>query len=248
MMRTMRLAVLVMLVLGGGVAGAADDDAGNRDPDPWESFNRAMFGLNDGVDRWVLEPVATGYDFVVPDPVERSVSRFFQNLRVPINSVNGFLQGKPVDGASDIGRFLVNTTIGVAGFFDFATRFGLERHDEDFGQTLAVWGVPQGPYVVWPVLGASTVRDTGGGAVDTAMSIMPFFLESYVTIGARVFETVNARSLVREEIDNARSAALDFYVFVRSAYLQRREALIRDEKDATRETDDAIYFPESTPY
>jgi phospholipid-binding lipoprotein MlaA len=244
-MRTMRLAALVMLVLC-GMARAADGDG--RDPDPWEGFNRAMFDFNDGVDRWVLEPVATGYDFVVPDPVERSISNFFQNLRVPINMMNGFLQGKPVDGASDLGRFVVNTTIGVAGFFDFATRFGLERHDEDFGQTLAVWGVPQGPYVVWPVMGASTLRDTGGSAVDTAMSIMPFFLESYVTIGARVLETVNARSLVREEIDNARGAALDFYVFVRSAYLQRREALIRDEKDATRETDDAIYFPESTPH
>jgi phospholipid-binding lipoprotein MlaA len=207
-----------------------------------------MFSFNDGVDRYVLEPVATGYDFVVPDPVERSISNFFQNLRVPINMVNGLLQGKPVNGASDLGRFVVNTTVGVAGFFDFATRFGLERHDEDFGQTLAVWGVPQGPYVVWPLLGASTVRDTGGTAVDTAMSITPFFLESYVTIGARVFETVNARSLVREEVENARSAALDFYVFVRSAYLQRREALIRDEKDATRETDDAIYFPEATPH
>jgi phospholipid-binding lipoprotein MlaA len=246
-MRTVRLVALVVMVLVGGVARAADDDV-SREQDPWESFNRSMFSFNDGMDRYVLEPVATGYDFVVPDPVERSVSNFFQNLRVPINMMNGFLQGKPVNGASDLGRFVVNTTIGVAGFFDLATPFGLARHDEDFGQTLAVWGVPQGPYVVWPLLGSSTLRDTGGGAVDTAMSIMPFFLESYVTIGARVFETVNTRSLVREDIENARGAALDFYVFVRSAYLQRREALIRDEKDATRETDDAIYFPEGTPY
>lgn len=245
-MRTMRLAVLVMLVLC-GAARAGDGEGATIDQDPWEGFNRSMFDFNDGMDRYVLEPVATGYDFVVPDLVERSISRFFQNLRVPINSVNGFLQGKPVDGASDIGRFVVNTTLGIAGFIDVATPFGLERHDEDFGQTLAIWGVPQGPYVVWPVLGASTVRDTGGSAVDTAMSIMPFFLESYVTIGARVIETVNARSLVREEVENARGAALDFYVFVRSAYLQRREALIRDQKEASSDTDDSIYFPDTPP-
>ena len=246
MIGTIRLAILLILVLG-GVARAADDVDRGPEHDPWEGFNRTMFDFNDDMDRWILEPVATGWDYVVPNAVERSISRFFQNLRVPINSVNGFLQGKPVDGASDIGRFVVNTTLGIVGFLDVATPFGLERHDEDFGQTLAVWGVPQGPYVVWPVLGASTVRDTGGSAVDTAMSIMPFFLESYVTIGARVIETVNARSLVREEIDNARGAALDFYVFVRSAYLQRRQALIRDQKETTSETDDSIYFPDATP-
>lgn len=242
-MRTTRLVVLTVM-LAVAAAARAEDSGGAGEHDPWESFNRAMFSFNDSVDRWVLEPVATGYDYVVPDPVERSISNFFQNLRVPINSVNGFLQGKPANGASDLGRFTVNTTIGLAGFFDPATHFGLERHDEDFGQTLAVWGVPAGPYVVWPVYGASTLRDTGGAAVDTAMSIMPFFLESYVTIGARVFETVNARSLVREDVENARGAALDFYSFVRNAYLQRRETLIRDEKDTTRDVDDSLYFPD----
>lgn len=244
-MRTVCLVALLVLVAG-GVARAADDDAG-QEPDPWESFNRSMFTFNDKMDQWVLEPVAHGYDVVVPDPVERSVSNFFQNLRVPVNMMNGFLQGKPANGASDLTRFVVNTTIGVAGFFDFATRFGFERHDEDFGQTLAVWGVPSGPYVVWPVYGPSTVRDTGGGAVDAAMMIMPFFLESYVTIGARVFEVVNARSLVREDVENARSAALDFYTFVRNAYLQRRAILIRDEKDTTRDVNDRLYFPDAEP-
>ena len=240
-MRTLTGLVLVALVLACAPARGA-----NGDPDPWEPFNRAMFSFNDGVDRWVLEPVAKGYDFILPDPVERGVSNFFQNLRVPINGVNGLLQGKPVNGASDIGRFTVNTTLGLAGFLDPASYFGLERHDEDFGQTLAVWGVPNGPYVVWPLWGASTVRDTGGAAVDTAMSVSPFFLESYVTIGARVFETVNARSLVLEDVRTARSAALDFYSFVRNAYLQRRAALARDEKEASRETDDALYFPDDT--
>ena len=242
-MRIVRLVAFVVIAVGGGAAWAADVESPGE-ADPWEPFNRAMFSFNDTMDQYVLEPVARGYDFVVPDPVERGISNFFQNLRVPINMVNGFLQGKPVNGASDLGRFTVNTTIGLAGFLDPATHFGLERHEEDFGQTLAVWGVPSGPYVVWPVYGASTVRDTGGAAVDTAMSIMPFFLESYVTIGARVFEIVNARSLVLEDVESARAAALDFYVFVRSAYLQRRAALIHDEKDVTRDTDDSIYFPD----
>ena len=233
--------LLVVLVLGAGIAEAADDEH-----DPWESYNRAIFAFNDAVDRWVLEPVAKGYDVVVPDPLERCISNFFQNLRVPINSVNGFLQGKPVNGASDVGRFVVNTTIGLAGFLDPATYFGLDRHDEDFGQTLGVWGVPPGPYLVWPLYGASTVRDTGGAIVDTAMSLTPFFVDSYVTLGARVFETVNARSIVLEDVQHAREAALDFYSFVRNAYLQRRIALIHDEKDTTRETDDSLYFPEET--
>ena len=241
MMRTAWLATVLLLTLCAGPVRAEEDH------DPWEGFNRAIFAFNDGVDRWVLEPVAKGYDVVVPDPLERCISNFFQNLRVPVNSVNGFLQGKPVEGASDIGRFTVNTTIGLAGFLDPATYFGLERHEEDFGQTLGVWGVPQGPYFVIPLLGPSTVRDTGGLAVDAAMVPTWYFLDSFVTIGSRVFETVNARSMVLEDVQNARSAALDFYSFVRNGYLQRRAALVRDEKDATRESNDALYFPDEPP-
>jgi phospholipid-binding lipoprotein MlaA len=233
--------VVAVLVLAGVSAGRAEDGA---EADPWQPFNRAMFDFNDHVDRWVLEPVAKGYNFVTPDPLQRCVSNFFQNLRVPINGVNDLLQWKPVDAASDLGRFATNTTLGLAGFLDPATYLGLGRHDEDFGQTLAVWGTPAGPYVVWPLYGPSTIRDTGGAAVDTAMSVMPFFLESYVTIAARVAETVNARSLVLDDVEHAREASFDFYTFVRNAYLQRRAAMIRDEKEATRATDDSLYFPD----
>jgi phospholipid-binding lipoprotein MlaA len=233
---------LATVVLGGGSLARAEEQGGEHDP--WEPFNRAMFSFNDHVDRWVLEPVAKGYDFVTPDPLQQCVSNFFQNLKVPINSVNDLLQWKPVDAASDVGRFVTNTTVGLAGFLDPATFFGLVRHDEDFGQTLGVWGVPAGPYVVWPLYGASTVRDTGGSVVDTAMSITPFFVESYVTIGARVAETVNARSLVLEDVQHARDASFDFYTFVRNAYLQRRDALIRDEKETPRAADDNLYFPD----
>jgi phospholipid-binding lipoprotein MlaA len=241
MMRTALLATALLATLWAGPVRAEDDH------DPWEGFNRAIFTFNDGVDRWVLEPVAKGYDVVVPDPLERCISNFFQNLRVPINSVNGFLQGKPVNGLSDVGRFTVNTTIGLAGFLDPASYFGLERHDEDFGQTLGVWGVPQGPYLMLPLLGPSTIRDTGGLVADSAMTPTWYFLDTAVTIGSRVFETVNARSLVLEDVKHAREASFDFYGFVRNGYLQRRASLVRDEKDSTRDTDDRLYFPDEEP-
>jgi phospholipid-binding lipoprotein MlaA len=240
-MRTASLVIGLLAVLCAGPARATEGD-----DDPWEGFNRAMFSFNDGMDRWVLEPVAKGYDFVVPDPLEQCFENFFQNLRVPINSVNGFLQGKPKNGASDIGRFAVNTTIGLAGFLDPATYFGLERHEEDFGQTLGVWGVPHGPYLVIPLLGPSTIRDAGGLTVDSFMNPGWYYLDFAVTIGSRVFDTINSRSLVLEDVQNARNAALDFYSFVRNGYLQRRAALLRDEEDATRESDDTLYFPDES--
>ena len=240
-MRTACLVIALLAVLCPAPVRAEDDD------DPWEGFNRAMFTVNDGLDRFVLEPVAKGYDFITPAPLERCISNFFQNLRVPIQSVNGFLQGKPVNGASDLGRFTVNTTIGLAGFLDPATYFGLVKHDEDFGQTLGVWGVPNGPYLVIPLLGPSTVRDAGGLAVDSMLHPGWYYLDAAVTIGSRVFDTINTRALVLEDVQNARNAALDFYSFVRNGYMQRRRALLLDEKDSTREVDDTLYFPEDQP-
>ena len=240
-MRTASLLIALLAVLCAGPALADDDE------DPWEGFNRAMFSFNDGLDRWVLEPVAKGYDFITPTPLERCISNFFQNLRVPIQGVNGLLQGKPVDAASDLGRFTVNTTLGLAGFLDPATTFGLVRHEEDFGQTLGVWGVPNGPYLVIPALGPSTVRDTGGLVVDSMMHPGWYYLDAAVTVGSRVFDTINQRALVLEDVQNARNAALGFYSFVRNGYMQRRRALLLDEKDATRDTDDSLYFPDEQP-
>ena len=241
---TMRTASMVMALLAALCAGPAWAE---EDDDPWEGFNRTMFSVNDGLDRWVLEPVAKGWDFVMPDPLEQCFSNFFQNLRVPIQSVNGFLQGKPSNGASDMARFTVNTTIGLAGFLDPATYIGLAKHEEDFGQTLGVWGVPNGPYLVIPLLGPSTVRDAGGMAVDSMMHPGWYYLDAAVTVGSRVFDTINTRALVLEDVQNARNAALDFYSFVRNGYLQRRHSLLLDEKDSTREVDDSLYFPDDQP-
>jgi len=211
--------------------------------DPIEGVNRKIFWFNDRVDVYVLEPVATGWAFVSPKRVRTSVSNFFANLRFPIVAVNDLLQGKVVDSASDVGRFAVNTTVGVLGFFDPATRFGLEKHVEDFGQTLGVWGVPPGPYLVLPIFGPSNPRDVVGLGVDYALSVTPFFVDQYILIGVRAIDAVNERSLILEEVKDAKEAAIDYYTFVRDAYFQRREALIHDG-ETNAELEDELYHPE----
>ena len=136
-----------------------------------------MFWFNDKVDVYVLAPVASGWEKVSPRCVRTSVSHFFGNLRFPIVAVNDLLQGKVKDSASDVGRFAVNTTVGVLGFFDPALHWGRIEHQEDFGQTLGVWGVPPGPYLVLPLLGPSDPRDAAGFAVDYALAVTPFFID-----------------------------------------------------------------------
>jgi phospholipid-binding lipoprotein MlaA len=201
------------------------------DYDPWQRMNRGVFWFNDRADRYVLEPVAKGWDFVVPEPVEESISNFFANVRFPVIFFNNLLQGKVQPAVIDVGRFMVNTTFGVAGFFDPATIWGLPRHNEDFGQTLGWWGVPPGPYLVLPLLGASNPRDTGGIPVDYVLSITPLFLDSFWWTGAGVINIVNARAQIIDEVQQAKEASLDYYVFVRNAYYQRREALINDRQE-----------------
>ncbi|MGH7894929.1 MAG: MlaA family lipoprotein [Candidatus Binatia bacterium] len=245
MMRATCVMVGLALILAGGAGARAEED--RSDSDPWEGFNRAIFTFNDAADRWVIEPVAKGYDVIAPDPLQRCFANFFHNLRVPINGVNDLLQGKPVDGASDVGRFVVNSTIGMAGFLDPATYFGLVRHDEDFGQTLGVWGVPQGPYLVLPLLGPSTVRDTGGRAVDAALTPTWYFLDTFITVSAAAAEMLNSRSLVLKEVQDSRAAALDFYSLIRNAYLQHRDAEVHDHGEITRDTSDSLYYPDTEP-
>jgi phospholipid-binding lipoprotein MlaA len=194
-------------------------------------MNRGIFWFNDQADQWVVEAVATGWDVVMPERAERSISNFFANLRFPVVFLNDVLQGKPGAAAIDVGRFMVNTTIGVGGLFDPASIWGIERHNEDFGQTLGVWGVPPGPYLVLPILGPSNPRDTAGIPVDWVFSVTPLFLSSFWWTGAGVVNIVNARAQVLDEIAQAKEAALDYYVFVRNAYYQRRVAQINDESE-----------------
>jgi phospholipid-binding lipoprotein MlaA len=209
--------------------------------DPWERMNRGIFAFNEGLDRWFLEPVATGWDFVMPDPVELAIQHFFGNLDFPVVFVNDLLQAKPVAAVEDLGRFMINSTAGVAGFFDLATYLGMPDSDEDFGQTLGVWGVPPGPYLVLPLLGPSNPRDTGGLIVDSATRVYPYFLPFYVNIGSTSLSIVNRRSRLLETIREERKSAFDFYVAVRNAYVQRRDDQIGDRKPKSKESDDDLY-------
>ncbi len=201
--------------------------------DPWQGINRKIFGFNDTLDRWALQPVATGWDTIAPEPVERGIGNFFSNLRFPVNLVNNLLQGKGVDGAKTLGRFTVNTVLGAGGFLDPASTLGLGPQDEDFGQTLGVWGLGPGPYLVLPVLGPSNLRDAPALGVDSVTAITPFFVDTFILAGARVIDVINTRAQFLAASAEARAAALDYYVFVRNAYLQRRQAQIEDRTEGT---------------
>ena len=230
------LAVLGLLCVP---AGAAEDD--RLDGDPIERFNRSMFWFNDHVDTYVLVPVATAWDKVIPSGVQRSLTNFFDNLRFPIVVTNNLLQGKFKNAASDVGRFLVNTTAGAAGFFDLATEAGLVAHNEDFGQTLGYWGVPPGPYLVLPLLGPSNVRDGAGLVPDGFMAVYPWFVGFVYNVSARAVDVVNTRSRYLKQVEEAKAASIDYYTAVRNAYIQRRKSLVNDGAATTKEESEDLY-------
>jgi phospholipid-binding lipoprotein MlaA len=199
--------------------------------DPWEGFNRAMFGVHRAVDGAVIEPVARGYRAVTPRPVRTGVLNFLRNLRAPVILANDVLQGEFKRAGTTAGRFAINTTVGIAGVLDPATSIGLERHDEDFGQTLAVWGVPSGPYLFLPLLGPSTIRDTGGRVVDVAFDPITWseFDEIDTFRAARtVTSAIAAREVLLDPIDSLEAQGGDLYISYRSAYEVSREAAIQN--------------------
>jgi len=239
-MRLTALAVGVAALAAG--AAWADDDTDVAAGDPWETMNRGIFRFNERADLWVIEPVVKGIDFVVPDPAERAIRRLFDNSLFPIRFFNDLLQCKPVSAVEDLARFAVNTTIGVAGLFDFATRFGFEGHQEDFGQTLGYWGIPTGPYLVLPFLGPSSARDTVGLAADSAGLVYPFFVPFWVNLTITTTNLLSWRSLKREEVTAEREAALDYYVAVRNAYVSYRADQVRDSEEDEADEDDLYYL------
>lgn len=201
--------------------------------DPWEPFNQSMFTFNLKLDEYVLRPVATAYDSVMPDAAQRGVQRFFKNLGVVERFANNLFQGKLPGAGQEVGRFLVNTTLGCAGFVDVAEPvFGWQESPEDFGQTLAVYGVDNGPYLVLPFLGPSTVRDAAGAAVDGALNPMNYLLSTVEVIaikgGIAVANTVNYRSMNLEFFENVERSAVDLYGAVQDGYVQRREKAIKE--------------------
>ena len=196
-------------------------------PDPLEAINRPIYRFNDGFDRLLLRPIATGYKKIAPSPVRTGIANFYGNFSYPVVVLNDFLQGKFVQGFADIGRFVVNSTVGVLGFLDPATDAGLPVHREDFGQTMARWGIPSGPYFVVPIIGPSTIRDGSGTLVDLFGE--PVWNIDNHRARASIFSIgfIQARAsllAVSEQIDEA----FDPYLFVREAYLQNRESLIYD--------------------
>jgi len=241
-----RLAPLLCVLALAGCAATRGPEPTPAERDPIEPVNRGIFWFNDKFDVYVLEPTAKGWRWAAPEFVREGVGNFFNNLRFPIVTTNDLLQGKPKAALYDFFRFATNTSLGFLGFGDPATAIGLERHDEDFGQTLGVWGVPSGPYLVLPFLGASSIRDTGGLAVDTALSVTPFFVDGLILFGARVVDVVQFRSTVIDQVHEAKEASVDYYSFVRDAYFQRRAALISDNATMSRQLQNDIYFPEES--
>jgi phospholipid-binding lipoprotein MlaA len=210
--------------------------------DPWEGFNRKIFWFNDKLDIYLLRPVAVGWDFVLPDLVQTGIRNVFQNARFPIIFLNDLLQAKPVEAGQDLGRFVVNTTVGIGGLWDPAKRIGLTGNNEDFGQTLGYWGVPPGPFLVLPILGASNPRDTVGLVADSATMVHPYFLVWYISAAITTTNLINTRARYIEEIDENRASALDFYAFQRNAYMALRENLVNDYQPSADPQDDDLYY------
>lgn len=220
MRHVIRFAGILALSAGVGSVWAAP-----RDPaDPWESFNRGVFRFNETADRYVAKPLAKTYQAITPTVVDDAVTRVFNNLATPITIVNQLLQGKAHDAAGQTARFMFNSTVGVAGIFDIAVHIGLPRQQEDFGQTLAVWGVRSGPYLMLPLLGPSTVRDAGGRVID--MGTDP---RSYANKTARFVMTATDVTDTRADLIPAEKAIQgDRYLFIRDYFLQQRSFVIAD--------------------
>ncbi len=233
------------LLLAVGLTACAGP--GGHPKDPLEPLNRATYSFNEKADSYVVRPLAEVYDYA-PLPVKVGVGNFFGNLADVWIGVNNLLQGKFVDGLSDGGRFLVNSTVGIFGVFDIATELGLEKHDEDLGQTLGRWGVGDGPYLVLPLLGSSNLRDTVGLAGDLHVDPVLSFESVSARNSATGLRFVNRRSQLLGADTTAEQAALDKYEYMRSFYIQYRKSQIYDGRPPReKDPDDEADVDETTP-
>ena len=220
---------LIAAMLAQTAAAAAADDAIEEEFDPWERFNEKTFEFNRRLDRYVLKPVAKVYDKIVPDRIQNMIANGFDNIRFVPRFVNSVLQAKWGGAGREIGRFLINSTLGIGGLFDIAKQeFGLDKSREDFGQTLGVWGAGPGPYLILPVLPPLTVRDAVGFAVDGAMNPLNYFLPFLDRFVMQIGDTVNDRSLNLELYQGFEETVIDMYSAVRHGYLQRRVQMIKE--------------------
>jgi ABC-type transporter lipoprotein component MlaA len=230
--------LLLLLVALGLIAGCATPQ---NNHDPMEKLNRGTDKFNDGIDRLTLKPISQGYVAVTPSPFRTAISNFYDNITYLNTVLNDFLQGKGKQGFADLGRFLINTTLGVGGLVDVAKSFGLEKHQEDFGQTLAVWGANQGAYIVYPLLGPNSVRNTPDFITATATDgtfWIGLFAAPAVWIPLTAMKFIDKRSRLLDASKMRDELALDPYVFTRAAWRQNREYLIYDGNPPTSAEDD----------
>lgn len=216
-----------------------------RNPrDPLEDFNRSMYQFNEGVDKAIFKPLAKTYNYILPEPARKMVSNFFGNLFDIRTTINDLLQLKFEQAANDAGRVIINSTFGVLGLFDVADH--LEKHDEDFGQTLGYWGVGSGPYLVLPILGPINIRDTAGLAVDFSTNLNPIGWLDNVAVRNTMYGTlwVDMRADLLDDENILEEAAIDRYAFIRDAYMQRRQNLVYDGDPPREKFDDEEFDDE----
>jgi phospholipid-binding lipoprotein MlaA len=247
MKRTLNLFIaLCALALLGGCASTSQ-----RAPiaaDPFEGFNRAMFSVHEGIDKVALKPLAQGYDAAMPLPAKIGVGNFFNNVRDLSRGGNALLQGKGKEGATGLARLVINSTVGLLGLFDVASEMGLEVGDEDFGQTLAVWGAPAGPYLFVPLLGPNTTRDLIGRGVDQYANPFQHQINKRVALRNSLAATnaihTRARLLPTDRL--VEEAALDKYAYIRAAYLQQRASMAHNKLGAAEDEDNVpVYEPDA---
>lgn len=225
--RPWRAGFIILTALLAGCASNPEFEPSAPDTDPWEKLNRNIYTFNDTVDRYSLKPIAKGYKAIFPQFMRTGVSNLSRNLAEPVSILNNLLQGKPLRSMNDLSRFVLNSTVGVAGLIDWGTMAGLERSGEDFGQTLAVWGVPSGPYVVIPILGPSTMRDALTIPVDILTDAGSWIDSSSIRDPLYIVRTIDLRHrLLTAEgfLDDSK----DPYVTIRESFLQNRTFEIYD--------------------
>ncbi len=226
----------IIVLLTVGCAGRQQPQANEQtdqvqasEIDPYEDFNRSVYKFNTQLDKYLLKPLAKTYANITPDPVESGISKFFSNLNEPRNTVNSLLQGKFDKAGLSAGRFVLNTTVGVLGFFDVAGKLDIPKHNEDFGQTLAAWGVPSGPYFVIPVFGPRYLRHSVGMIPDAVVGPTYSISDDSVRWGLTALNIVQSRAQFLGT-DDLLELQLDPYIFVRETYLQKREAALNDSE------------------
>lgn len=236
-----KVLTLALMLAASAQSIAAEEESAN--PDPWEALNRKVYVFNDYLDRYFLKPVAKGYQTVTPQFVEDGVHHMFSNVSEVGNVLNSLLQAKFINTAESGGRFVVNSTIGLLGFFDVASKMGMQQHEEDFGQTLGYWGLSSGPYLVVPFLGPRTVRDGVGSIADSFTDPVSEGIDHVPTrnevLGVRLIDT-RAQLIKAEELVTG-----DRYIFIRDAYLQRRQFLVNDGEVKDSFGDDDFMYDES---